>query len=66
MSLTRRDRCRICGCGSLWTDEVLHVRRWLLAECKRCHHRWTQALPDRPTRARGVRSTPREEVAQAA
>jgi len=66
MSLTRRDRCPICGCGSLWTDEVLHVQRWLLAECQRCDHRWTEALPDQPARARRVGSTAPTEVVQAA
>jgi hypothetical protein len=66
MSPNRANRCRICGCGAVQTDEVVHLRRWLLAECERCHHRWTEELPDRPASARRVRLTRGAEVARAA
>lgn len=61
-------RCRVCGCDSLATDEVVHARRLLLAECRRCHHRWTAELPDlpRPVRTRRARPRRRTEVAAAA
>jgi hypothetical protein len=66
----RTERCRVCGSSSLRTDEVVHVGRWLLAECERCQYRWTAELTDRP-RSRGARRSPvaavaRTEVARAA
>jgi hypothetical protein len=68
MSNHRPDRCRICGCRSLSTDEVVHRSRWLLAECERCHHRWMAELPDRPRAVRAQRapSVRRGEVVRAA
>ena len=52
-------------------DEVTHSRPLLLAECGRCHYRWTEELPEQPlrpqtARARRLRTAPRHEVAAAA
>jgi hypothetical protein len=41
--------CRVCGCDRLTTDIVDRGRDCaplLLAECPRCDHRYTEALPD--------------------
>ena len=57
-------RCRVCGSVEIRTDEVIDRGLVLLAECRRCEHRWTGAAPaETPRRAvaRGVR-----EVAPAA
>lgn len=35
-------RCLVCGCGEVRTDEVLERGLVLLAECRRCSHRWTR------------------------
>jgi hypothetical protein len=50
-------RCLVCGCDSVRTDAVEPSAAragLLLAECPRCDHRWTEALPQRlrvlPTR----------------
>ncbi|MEE3329567.1 MAG: hypothetical protein VX246_01755 [Myxococcota bacterium] len=50
-------QCGVCGCESLWIDEVAFQGRMLLAECPRCQHRWTEALPDptHRTKARPAR-----------
>ena len=45
-------RCRVCGNRSLRIDEVFHRELLLLAECGRCSHRWTHALPDSRPAAR--------------
>ena len=33
--------CHVCGATSLDLDEVEHAGTLLLAECRRCRHRWT-------------------------
>src|SRR5262245_1026360 len=38
-------RCLVCGFRELRTDEVVERGWLLLAECPRCEHRFTQALP---------------------
>lgn len=57
-------RCRVCGSVEVRTDEVVDRGLVLLAECRRCEHRWTDAAPGEAPRrvvARVVR-----EVAPAA
>lgn len=40
-------RCLVCGFTEVQTDEVID-RGWvLLAECRRCSHRWTARPPAR-------------------
>jgi hypothetical protein len=34
-------RCRVCGSAEVRTDEVVDRGLVLLAECRRCEHRWT-------------------------
>jgi uncharacterized Zn finger protein len=34
-------RCRVCGSAEIRTDEVVDRGLVLLAECRRCEHRWT-------------------------
>ena len=36
-------RCRVCGSAEVRTDEVVDRGLVLLAECRRCEHRWTGA-----------------------
>jgi hypothetical protein len=55
-----KKHCGVCGCESLQIDEVAHQGRMLLAQCSRCQHRWTEALPDY---SRGRRSRPRRVIA---
>ena len=33
--------CPRCGAGEIQRDEVFHRGLWQLAECARCHERWT-------------------------
>jgi len=40
--------CRICGCSRMRTDEAVDRGPILLAECRRCGHRWTAPLPHHP------------------
>ncbi len=46
--------CPICTAAEVTTDEVFDGGRWLLAECPRCRHRWTEQLPA-PPRVRSLR-----------
>ena len=39
-------RCRVCGSAEVRTDEVVDRGLVLLAECRRCEHRWTDAAPE--------------------
>jgi len=42
-------RCRVCGSVEVRTDEVVDRGLVLLAECRRCEHRCTDASPrERP------------------
>ena len=44
-------RCRVCGSAEVRTDEVVDRGLVLLAECRRCEHRWTDSLAEgRPRR----------------
>ncbi len=38
--------CRLCGCSEVRTDEVAGLEPLWLAECTRCHHRWTRPVED--------------------
>lgn len=38
-------RCLVCGSSEVLTDEVIDRGLVLLAECRRCRHRWTRAEP---------------------
>jgi hypothetical protein len=42
-----RTRCALCGSREIERDEVLDAGVLGLAECTRCHHRWTER-PLRP------------------
>jgi hypothetical protein len=60
-------RCSICDFAEIRTDEVVDHGPVLLAECPRCDHRWTQALPTLPqARVRSVRHPTFREVVHAA
>ena len=44
-------RCLVCGFAEVRTDEVVDRGLVLLAECRRCEHRWTEAVvPGAPAR----------------
>jgi len=45
--------CALCGSPEIERDEVLDAGVLGLAECARCHHRWTER-PLRPVRAAGA------------
>ncbi len=38
----RRTGCAVCGSPEIASDEVMHRGLWLLGECCRCGHRWTE------------------------
>jgi hypothetical protein len=57
-------RCRVCGSAEVRTDEVVDRGLVLLAECRRCEHRWTDAAPGGSPRR--VASRAAREVAPAA
>jgi len=45
-------RCRVCGSVEVRTDDVVDRGLVLLAECRRCENRWTEASPgEAPRRA---------------
>jgi hypothetical protein len=37
-----RGACAICGSGDVALDEAFDRGLWMLAECRRCQHRWTE------------------------
>lgn len=36
------DSCGVCGGSDVATDEVFERGLWLLSECRRCQHQWTE------------------------
>ena len=34
--------CSVCGGADVAIDEVFERGLWLLAECRRCEHQWTE------------------------
>ena len=42
MQARARCACRLCGSHEIDVDEVLDAGVLRLAECVRCHHRWTE------------------------
>jgi hypothetical protein len=57
-------RCRVCGSTEVRTDEVVDRGLVLLAECRRCEHRWTDAPAGGSPRRAAMRVV--REVAPAA
>jgi uncharacterized Zn finger protein len=57
-------RCRVCGSAEVRTDEVVDRGLVLLAECRRCEHRWTDAPSQGSARRVSMRVV--REVAPAA
>ena len=67
---TGSTRCAVCGSRELHTDAVEPPDgggAWLwLAECARCAHRWTRALPPRSATRVAPGAPHQPEVASAA
>ena len=59
--------CAVCGSTDVAIDEVFERGLWLLSECRRCAHQWTEGPfggPRGPV-ARRQPSAPQEHAAAA-
>jgi hypothetical protein len=59
--------CSVCGGTDVALDEVFERGLWLLAECRRCEHQWTEGPVGGPRGpvARALAAVAEEQVAAA-
>lgn len=55
-------RCLVCGFSEVRTDEVIDHGLVLLAECRRCRHRWTETAAEPPATPLRARHAPAEDA----
>lgn len=59
-------RCLVCGFAEVFTDEVVDRGLVLLAECRRCEHRWTEPVSGVPPARVAPRARAAGEIVGAA